>query len=361
MTGRQRLMAALRGEPTDRTPMWLLFPYHPTAYYVDVRRHTAYAPVVQAAERWAITLNRRNVTVPLFGPEVKPWAEEGQGSLRRGLEYRGRRLGGHPDGKLLQNEQDLELYCSLPVETDPAVLEAALDAWLPTYLREREEFPAHLGAMMLDLGEPIGPLYHSANLTEYPVWSITHAGLIEDFLDRLMQRQRILYRTCLQRRLAEVYFLVGSELASPPMVSPATFDRWIVPYATELIDMIHQAGAFAIQHYHGQIGQILPRFVAMGADALHTIEAPPVGDCTLDEAFAITGNRITLIGNIQYDEFRSLTPEAMAGRVCEVLAEAAGRRLILSPSAGPFDAHPSPRLIANYLAFLQAGWEAAAG
>ena len=36
MTPWQRLFAALEGEPTDRVPVWLLFPYHRFSSYVDV-------------------------------------------------------------------------------------------------------------------------------------------------------------------------------------------------------------------------------------------------------------------------------------------------------------------------------------
>ena len=39
MTPRERLLAALDGRPTDRVPLWLLFPFHPLNCYVDVRQH----------------------------------------------------------------------------------------------------------------------------------------------------------------------------------------------------------------------------------------------------------------------------------------------------------------------------------
>lgn len=168
-----------------------------------------------------------------------------------------------------------------------------------------------------------------------------------------MTRLRQVYRFCLERDLADVYFLVGSELASPPMVSRATFHQWIVPFASELIEMIHAHGKKAILHYHGQIREILPDFLTMAPDALHTIEAPPIGNCTFTQAYEVLGDHITLIGNIQYDDFRSMTPDQMAVAVNKVLEECRGRRLILSPSAKPFDPAPPARLTENYHAFLQ--------
>ena len=369
MNARERLFAALNGEPTDRIPIWLLFPYHRTSYYGDVRHEPSYRPVFEASQRYAITLNRRNPRVPLFGPEVKQWREtltEGDERIERdNLEYRGKRLyaetrRSHWDTtvkRLLCTDDDLAFYCSLPLNTDPDAIATQLDAQLPAYLQERAEFPAALGAMMLDLGEPVGALYGVSKLEEYAVWSLTHNDLIADWFDRVMVQKRLVYRYFLERKLAEVYFLVGSELASPPLVSRKTFRRWIVPYARELIELIHAHGCHVIQHYHGQIKLILPDFLEMGPEALHTIEAPPIGNCTFTEAFEIVGDKIALIGNIQYDDFRALTPAEMRQAVRAVLDECRGKRLILSPSAGPYEESITPELAANYLTFMQAGWE----
>ena len=369
MTGRERLFAALAGEPTDRVPVWLLFPYHTTGYYVDVRSHPRYRPIHELAVARAVTLNRRNLRLPLHTKEVVSRREEidirGATVTRSWLECGSTRIYSQTGPaespadrvKLLASADDLEAYASLPIETDPARLCGTLDALLPQYLEERAEFPDQLGAMMLDLGEPIGALYGSSNLEEYAIWSLTHDEVMAGLLERLMGRYRLIYTWCLERDLADVYFLVGSELASPPLVSRATFQRWIVPFARELIELIHSYGKRVIQHYHGQIAEILPDFLTMAPDGLHTIEAPPIGDCTHTQAFDVVGDAMALIGNIQYDEFRALEPDQMKRLVHETLDEAAGRRLILSPTAGPYEEHPDPRVFANYRAFLDAAWE----
>ena len=329
MTPREQLLAALNGELLERPPVWLLFPYHPTDYYVDVRHHPRYRSVHERSLGKAIILNRRNFNVPTF-------------------------VTGQPVPTRLDSDEDLESAAACEVEVDPIRIASALGEQWPRYRSEKAEFPEALGAMMLDLGEPIGWLYHHANLEHFAVWSLTHDAVVQDLLERFMQRYREIYRYCLERELADVYFMVGSELAAPPMVSPETFRRWIVPYAKELIGLVHSYGKKVIQHFHGQVRELLPDFVEMGADALHTIEAPPVGNCTFTEAFEIVGNRLTLIGNIQYDEFRARSPEQMGEAVRDVVRECEGKRFILSPTAGPFDPNPSERLIANYHAFLSA-------
>ena len=71
-----------------------------------------------------------------------------------------------------------------------------------------------------------------SKLEEYAVWSLTHADMVVDCSSRVQVQKRLVYRYCLERKLAEVYFMVGSELACPPLVSRETFHRWIVPYCT---------------------------------------------------------------------------------------------------------------------------------
>jgi len=368
MTSRERLFAALEGSPTDRVPVWLLFPYNPTGYYVDVRTHPRYRPLFERSLECAVTLNRRNFRVPLHAPEVTHRREEiregGLELVRQHVEFQGRSIfsqtcaaDSFKNHRLLDSPEDVEFYCSLPVETDPDRIRATLDKLIPGYLREKEDFPQQYGAMMLDLGEPIGPLYGSSNLEEYAIWSLTHDDMIVAWLQRVLERCRLIYRYCLERDLADVYFMVGSELASPPLVSRSTFQRWIVPFARELIDLVHSYGKKIIQHYHGQIAEILPDFLDMQPDGLHTIEAPPTGDCTMTQAYEVVGNQITLIGNVQYDELRSASPEQMAASVTGLLEECRGRRFILSPTAGPFDPDPPESVTRNYQVFLETAWE----
>ncbi|MFZ2658240.1 MAG: uroporphyrinogen decarboxylase family protein [Victivallales bacterium] len=369
MNARERLFASLEGRETDRTPIWLLFPYHATGYYADVRNTPSYRNIVSLAEKHAITLDRRGLGASLFAPEVKSgsksFTEDGVKISRTVLEYRGRQLISETRcgkdkttvSKLIKDEDELAFYCSLPVNTDRRRIVDELEGRIRKYLAEKAEFPEELGSMMLDLGEPISNLYHSSELEEYAIWSLTCPDMVKEFLDRVMEHYRIVYSICLEMKLADVYFLVGSELASPPLLSRSTFQSWIVPYGKELISMIRQGGAKSIQHYHGQIKEILPDFLEMAPDGLHTIEAPPVGNCTFAEAFAATKSKIALIGNIQYDCFRSYSEKEMEQAVLDVLRECRGKRLIISPSAGPYEDAISPQMQKNYEVFVRTAWE----
>lgn len=365
MTSRARLFAVLNGDPTDHVPVWLLFPYHPLGCYVDVQNLPGYREIFEASKRYAIMLNRRSAGVPLHDSTVSrktvPVESAPTGTRRETISWRGRELVrvSWPDGvqDYLQCDDDLEFFCSLPVNTDATVMETQLQTHLAQLKQGKEEFPEEYGAMMLSLGEPIGALYQAANLEELAIWSLTHNDLVVAWLDRVMEQKRHLYRYFLEHDAADVYFLVGSELAAPPLMSRTTFQRWIVPYARELTDLIHSYEKKVIQHFHGQIGEILPDFLDMHADALHTIEAPPIGNCTHTQAFDVVGDDLVLIGNIQYDDMCSLSDEKMRQTVLNVLDECHGKRHILSPTAGPFDPSPGQQLFRNYQIMMETAWQ----
>ena len=203
----------------------------------------------------------------------------------------------------------------------------------------------------------MGVLYHRSDMAALSMWSLTHDETVVGILDRAMEQCRHVYRYWLERDLADVYFMVGSELAAPPMVSRATFQRWVVPYARELISLVHSYGKRVIQHFHGQVRELLPDFLDMAPDGLHTIEAPPIGNCTMTQAYDAVGDAVTLIGNIQYDDFRALTPGQLEQAVIALLEECRGRRFMLSPTAGPFDEDPPQRLVENYRVFIETASE----
>ena len=334
MTARERLFAVLEGRPTDRLPIWLLFPYHEIGCYVDVRTNPAYGEIFEYSKNRVIMLNRRHARVPLFKHGFDPELD-------------------HP----IKSDEELDRIMKLPILDDEKQIRAILDEQWPKYKGEKADFPEEYGAMMLDLGEPVGWLYGHSDMQEYAIWSLTRSREIKDFFDRIQKQKLIVYRYFLERDAADVYFLVGSELAAPPMVSNETFHTWITPYAKELIDLIHSYGKKVIQHFHGQILTLLDDFVEMGPDALHTIEAPPIGNCTFSQAFEAVEDSMALIGNIQYDDFRAMNQEEMKKAVENVIQECRGKRLILSPSAGPFDENLEDNFIQNYKTFIKTAWE----
>ncbi len=127
--------------------------------------------------------------------------------------------------------------------------------------------------------------------------------------------------------------ICGGEYASVQL-GPAGFDALVLEQDRELIDIIHRHGAVAYYHNHGPVMRFMSRFREIGMDALDPLEAPPWGDADLREARAICGDKVAFVGNfddmevlekLSFDEIRPMALE---------LIEAAGDRgLILGGTA----------------------------
>jgi hypothetical protein len=88
----------------------------------------------------------------------------------------------------------------------------------------------------------------------------------------------------------------------------------------------------------------------MGVVATDPVEPPPAGNVTYAEARTIAGDRLPLIGNLEFDELEHGEPDYIRARVREILS-LGSRRLILGASTGPISA-VTPRLAANYRAWV---------
>jgi hypothetical protein len=221
------------------------------------------------------------------------------------------------------------------------------------YKKEKEEL-GNRGLMMMDLGDPLTPLYHLCDAADFSLWTLTDYGTLLNFLDIMYERVYGIYKEYLENNIGDVFFIVGAEFAGPPLVSPDKFSELSVRYLKKLVELIRSYGKISIIHYHGNLYRVLDGIKEINPDGLHTIEAPPIGDCTLTQARERL-DEVVLIGNIQYDDFRRLSFDEMEVLVKKTLDEAGTGRFILSPTAGPYEPMIPDRMVNNYSAFIQAG------
>ena len=361
MTSRERLTRLFLNKEIDRIPIWLLFPWHPVGCYIDVYTNPYYSSILPYIEKYCETLDRRVYPATHFcfngNPDIKSGKVQeninGVPTQVRQIKYDNICLRNYAEttnaGKFLRHFID-----------DPKMLKeiAAIPYVFPEpdftkIIREKEEL-GDRGLLMMSAGDPLAPLYNLVSAENFAIWSLTDYDAMLEFIDIMYDRCLAIYRACLEKNAADVYFIVGSEFAGPPLVSPDKFNDLSVRYVKGIVDLIRSYGKFSIVHYHGNLFHILSGMKKINPDGLHTIEAPPVGNCTLTQARAVLGNMI-LIGNIQYDDLRSRDPQDLETMVKETIGEARGGRFILSPSAGPFEEKISDHQVKNYIAFIEAG------
>lgn len=364
MNSKERLLRLFNGEKIDRIPVWLLFPYHRLGCYVDVYNEPSYKEIVKVKEKYTDIFDRRSFPAgfclsasPEINVDVVSKKKNGKLIQTTTASYKDIVLRGEvvDSGEgvpsrteyMVNSIDDLEKILEMPYKPPQPDLSS--------FFKEEKEL-GDRGVMMASTGDPLGILYHLCKIEDFAIWTLTEKDKLMDFLDVMYERYLKFYEYLLENGVGPVYFIVGSEFAGPPVVSPSNFNDLCTRYVKGIVDKIRSYGMYSIIHYHGFLKDILGGMKEINPDALHTIEAPPVGNCTIAQAREALGDMI-LIGNIQYDDLRSKTPVQIEEMVKEVLAEGKSGRFILSPTAGPYEKELSPQMQENYLRFMKSGAE----
>lgn len=353
LSSRERILRFFAGRDVDRRPIWLLFPHHPFSSYVDVWNIPCYAPIMRRIEAGdADTFDRRGCAKnPLYTacPDLHfETVRQGRDTLRT-LSYKDFSLtaytkyeGGTRVKFFVDDPAQWKRLLSIPYEP--------IRPDLAAYRREREE-TGDKGVFMLDLGDPLAALYGMMSAQDFAMATATDLPILEEVLAEMHRRVMDLYRTFLENDAADAYFIVGAEFAGPPLVSPAMFRRLSVGFVRDICDLVRSFGKLSIVHYHGNLFTILDGMRDIGMDGLHTVEAPPIGDCTLAQARdALPG--VALIGPIQYDDIIRLPPDAIKAQVEDAYRQMRGAPFILSPTAGPYEPFIDARAVGNYNVLL---------
>ena len=147
--------------------------------------------------------------------------------------------------------------------------------------------------------------------------------MIEEYLEVCWARLRDLVSYLLEQDAGPIFYINGPEYAIPPLMSPVDFEEFVVTYDSSLVEMIHAAGRLVITHCHGHVNQFLERFAEIGTDGLNVLEPPPMGDVVLSDAKRRIGDRVCLIGNIQYDDLVRRPSVEVEQMVRECIAQGA--------------------------------------
>jgi uroporphyrinogen-III decarboxylase len=363
MTSRQRLQCALDCQQPDRVPIWMLYPRECLPYYVDVHHLPEYAGVMPAI--WSKTdwLDRRGIDHPPFytaAARVETHQEtSGNWTITRTIVHTplGDLTGEERQDAIDAGETTTEFLCK-----DLSDLEKILSIPLEPFEPDLDSFRkaagrlGEAGLMMVDCGMPLGVPYNLLGPENFAIYSLTERTVLVRFVQAMFERIYIFLQKALAAGAGPVFFTVETEFVGPPMGSLSTFDALVTPFQGPLFELIHHSGGKVIVHHHGRIKPLLQRLANLGADAIHPIEEPPIGDCPLAEAKRQVGDRVCLIGSVQYDDFERLEPDEIESLVRRQITDAApGGGMILSPTAGPYEAHISPHRQENIRRFIEAG------
>lgn len=362
MTGRERLETIFNGGVPDRPALKL--------WGCDSERrprHADYGPIHDLGLRTTDLVFSAQSPFALYGgrraaestesrrrPTDSPeWAEQVTvihtplGDLEEVfLVSTGNRPGYHKT-YYLKEPADIRKLLSLPYEP----FAFSLEHW-----QRRRAGVAGNGIVMFGLDHAMYGLQRLIGSQNFALWSWEAEDLMLEAMRCFAARIQAQAQAALAAGVRGVFGWVGPELCIPPLMSPAHFDRYVTALDKPLIDLIRNAGSHVWVHCHGRMTPVLERFVAMGVDVLNPIEPPPMGDMTLDQAFAKVGQRMGLEGNIETHDVMMGTPEVLRPKIAAALAAGRGRRFILCPCSGyDENVEPKPHEISNWRFFLEEG------
>ncbi len=250
---------------------------------------------------------------------------------------------------LIKTREDVLTYLALPDEVFGETIDCE-----PLY--EEEKRLGNRGIVMVDTEDPVCVVAGLFPMEEFALFAFTEPDLCHQMLRkhaRIIQARTEQVSALLPRHLWRIY---GPEYVTPPFFPANFFADFVVQYDGPMIDAIHRNGGYARVHVHGNVNEVLPAIVDMGADAIDPLEPPPHGNLELAVARKLYGKQLVLFGNIEITDIENLPTDQFRKVVRSSIEEGtsgSGRGFVLLPSASPYGREISDLTLTNYRIILE--------
>jgi len=326
MTGKERMMLALRRETPDRMPItihqWQR--YHLREHMGGMDPWEAFASVGLDAAicDWHAAALRPDPhwRVSREPIEADPAAEVMRVQTPRGvLTERTRRGEGtvFVTEHLIKNQNDADMFLEFwPGKTlDRDAVQATYDRTGDAGIVRGHVECAHQPGCWQDFCELVGT-------QEAILWAVDDPAFVHQFLERLAERKI----SHVHEQMAGARFDLiehGGGAGSSSVINPRMFEEFCVAYDRRVIDALHQEGFAVVYHTCGGMMAILDRIAQTGCDASETLSPPGVGGdiATAEDRRKVKktlGAGVALIGGV--DQGLLDTPGAQAEIREQVLA-----------------------------------------
>ena len=253
---------------------------------------------------------------------------------------------GMPEKHLLKTVGDAERYLSLPRPKIGGDVESFFEA--DRRAGDRGIVETHLGL------NPAGFVAELFGSDRFALFSIEHREVLHALMKQRTEHLAALVQFLAGRGVGPYFAILGQEYVTPPLHGPQDFAEFCVRYDRAIADAVHEAGGFLHVHCHGPLQAVLAAFIDLGADVLHPIEPPPMGDVTAKEAKTVLRGRVCIEGNIQIGDMYTHTADAVRAQVERLIEDAFddAKGLIVCPTASPYVPEMTPQCYDNYAALV---------
>lgn len=362
MTSRNRLLNAIRRQPTDRVPIstYELVGYNSHSFE---NQQESYRPLMDAIREktdciamWNPGSNETFLcsshpvemdtvrTREADAEVIEQTLHTPKGDLHRVL-------------KVMDNVVtvwQIEHWCKTPEDVDKALsIPYAPVTHDASDLARIQGEVGDNGIVMASVGDPLLLAMELMEFGEATVWAMTETDHFARIVEELHERYMEFVKSMLDSCVVDLYRICGPEYATPPYLPPSFFEWFVMPYDRALTSLIHSYGALVRMHCHGKVGRVLDFVRETGVDALDPIEAPPDGDIELADVKKQIGNDLCLFGNVQLKLLEAGTEEQVRAEVRKCMDSAkAGGGYVLMPTAAPINIPLAEKTQDNYLAYI---------
>jgi len=206
----------------------------------------------------------------------------------------------------------------------------------------------HSPASWLDGSFPLPGEGLNMHMDTFVLGLVDDPQFICDLLDAYTRRALEYTRALIKAGVDSVQMNADYCYNDGPWVSPAQFRDYIQPRMKRQCDACHQAGAFVLKHTDGNSLRLLPMMIETGMDALHGIQ--PSCGMEVKKLKDKFGSRITLFGAVECDTLVRGTPQQVEKEVEACLRDGAPGGGFVLTSSNSIQAGAS---FENYMAMLE--------
>lgn len=300
MTGRERLLAVLHRQPTDRLAWTTLVDNATLEGLPEELRGQGGLAFYRHLGCGIFLLDCWNLPYH-FGSPVLVWPEWVETeTVRQGdtttEHYRtpGRTLSrvwrrSHPVRYLLQSVADVDLYRQMwagarYLSGDDAPVAARLATDLGADgIATRFWGPSAI-PRLLELDAGMEGFYYLLQ---------DHCAEVEALIQAMHEREVEAF-SLLAQSPCEAITLV--ENTSTLYISPTVYRRYNKPAICDFVDLVHAAGKVALVHMCGHVRELLADFCDTGMDGIHALTPPPTGNTPWELALDVMGEDTVIIG-----------------------------------------------------------------
>ncbi len=337
LTARERLIAALTGQPVDHLPfspflayVWESFPKAiRDAGQLVFHQRIGATPLWRGAPCPVRTVPAPEMTVRTrrYGRDVCVEIETPVGTLR--------------EVKRRSQEGNTEFLIEHPLKT---VEDFGVQLWIEEHTHHEVDLDPvreHLAGDGCE-GLSIGMLLprsksayqmlveHHVGTEELAYALADHREIVETLWEAMVANDMRAAQLAMETGFYD-YYLTWED-SSTQNYSPRQYERYIASEIERWCTLLAANGMQYIQHACGHVRHLLPSMKATGAIGVESISPPPTGNISIREARALVGHDFALIGGIEPTKFLSLSIEALEPYVESVIEEGRGGPFVLANS-----------------------------